>query len=356
MNEKYSVDSLNGVRVIAAVGIVLFHYNKLTGTSHWDTNFPFWNILHLLYSQGGWLVELFFLISGICFFKFYSEKIMKKDITVFQFLKKRYLKLWPLYAMTSIAVVFCQIIYKRFQGIYFENNFEVSFKQLVLNILGIARSWVENDKYPYNAPAWYLSVLFFVYIIFSILCALVGKSRKKEKNLITVSAGLVVIATYIRWKEMQFPIINVEMCRGIQCFFMGGLIHFWLKHEKGRLYLNSIWIELIMLIGLTIVKVFAGEKFHWNIWVPLALFPFLVISCLKVKWIYDILKLPIFEKMNTISYEMYLVQYPVFIIFKLIGDRMGVNYYSKIIWLTFWLLLIASSICLRKIEKIQKKC
>lgn len=43
MKEKkfYNLDSLNGLRGIAALIIVLFHYNKLTGTAHSDVNFPF---------------------------------------------------------------------------------------------------------------------------------------------------------------------------------------------------------------------------------------------------------------------------------------------------------------------------
>ena len=42
MKEKkfYNLDSLNGLRGIAALIIVLFHYNKLTGTAHSDDGRP----------------------------------------------------------------------------------------------------------------------------------------------------------------------------------------------------------------------------------------------------------------------------------------------------------------------------
>ena len=104
MKEKkfYNLDSLNGLRGIAALIIVLFHYNKLTGTAHSDVNFPFFRILKIGYTQGGWLVELFFMISGICFYAFYAKKFLDKKVTIGEFLIKRYIKLLNIPAFVSV--------------------------------------------------------------------------------------------------------------------------------------------------------------------------------------------------------------------------------------------------------------
>lgn len=48
----YDLEVLNGLRVIVAFMIVLFHYNKLTGGSHAAINLPLYSVLKIAYVNG----------------------------------------------------------------------------------------------------------------------------------------------------------------------------------------------------------------------------------------------------------------------------------------------------------------
>lgn len=334
----YDLDALNGLRVIAAFMVVLFHYNKLTGGSHADVNFPFYSVLKIAYVNGGLMVEMFFLISGLCLYMFYSERLIKREITVIDFLKKRFLKLYPLYILTTIITVGLQYVYFKVNGIYFENNFNGSWRYLLLNLLGIARGWYENNTYPYNAPAWYVSVLFFVYIVFGTICYISSRGRRMKTKLIVLTLIGMSVGILLRWKEMQYAIFNVEIGRGLQSFFLGGLICLVIEKissikDKRRM----IWCAtVVFLIGTIFIAIRRENVFENFSYLPLFLLPYIVIISMFNRYVRKILTVKIFKKLNGITYEIFLLQYPVFILFKLIGDGMGVNYYSLVVWILFW--------------------
>lgn len=345
-NEKiFDLDALNGIRVIAAFLIVVFHYNKLTGGPHTDRNFPFYSVLKIAYVDGGLMVEMFFLISGLCLYKFYSERLLKKKITVIEFLKKRFLKLYPLYITTTIMTIGLQQVYFKVNGVYFENNFDRSWKYLAFNFLGIARGWYENETYPYNAPAWYVSVLLFIYLVFAIICYISSKKEQIKVKLTVLTVLGMSVGTLIRWKEMQYPIFNVEMGRGLQSFFLGGLIYLLIeKISSNRAKRKMLWCVTGIFLTSTICIIIRQENiFEKTSFFSMIFFPYIVVIAISNPFIRKILTLKILRELNGITYEIFLLQYPIFILFKLIGDRIGFNYYSLVIWFLFWAVLL--SVC-----------
>lgn len=356
MKEKkfYNLDSLNGLRGIAALIIVLFHYNKLTGTAHSDVNFPFFRILKIGYTQGGWLVELFFMISGICFYAFYAKKFLDKKVTIGEFLIKRYIKLCPLYIITTIITVICQFLHKVLHGVYFENNLDLSFRSVLLNLLGIARGWFDNASYPYNAPAWFLSVLFFVYILFSVICSVSAIMDKyKEKVLLILTGICMGLGVIIRAENLQYAVFNVEIGRGLGSFFGGGILYYILEktNKSGQKNRLIIWSSLIFAAGSMTNSVLVNSRFEEIVWIPFVLFPYIIICSVSLNRMAEILECTVFMKLSRLSYYIYLMQYPIFILFKLVGEHLEWNYYSIFIWLMFWLSLISASFFVAYIDK-----
>ncbi len=96
---------LNVLKLLSAIIIVIFHYNKFTGTLHCDTNFPFYKLLKIFYNYGGNFVELFFIISGFTFFAVYSKKIENGEISSKEFAVKRISRLFPLYWFTTFSII-----------------------------------------------------------------------------------------------------------------------------------------------------------------------------------------------------------------------------------------------------------
>lgn len=348
MNNRncYNFDALKGLRVIGAFIIVLFHYNKLTSTSHMDLSFPFYRALKFPYMYGGILVENFFLISGICFYQFYSERIMEGRVSVRVFLKKRCLKLWPLYIVTTIMTLILQLIHFRFFGNYFEDNFRIETKYIILNFLGIARGWYENYSYPYNAPAWFLSVLVLMYILFSMICMIAGMvNSHKNEALYVLTVLLLVSGLIFRHKNYQYKLINTEMGRGLSCFFLGGVLFFILNKADTIRKKKVLMIHMsLFCIGVSLVMKFYGKNLLNNAnYMSMVVFPTIIILSIVSESLGNILSSVTFMQLDKITYEIYLMQYPYFILWRILGNIFELNFYSISFWLVFWMGLLAGS-------------
>lgn len=341
-----NVNALNGLRVIGAFVIVLFHYNKLTLTPHNDGQFPFYNILEFSYVYGGIFVELFFSISGFCFYKFYSDRIMNGRISAKNFLKKRVFKLWPLYIVTTIVTVLLQILYFNITGNYFENNFNYQWKYIILNFLGIARGWYENYTYPYNAPAWFLSVLILMYVSFFVICYVSGKGKNQRNKILFMLTCLGCgIGVLFRYKNFQYGLINVEVGRGLQSFFLGGVI-FLIIEWANTIKKKNVLLVIVSVIcfGVGVIIKCQGKNLVYNIfYIPLIVFPTIMFWSLLSKVLGHILCNVILMKLDKITYEIYLVQYPYFILMNLLGNILSLNFYSVGFWLLFWVGLLGIS-------------
>lgn len=339
----YDLDALNIWRILAAIGIVIFHYNKLTGTAHTNPAFPYYNLLENVYVHGGYFVELFFLISGFCFFKFYSSRIIERKISLTEFMKRRLCKLYPLYIVTTILTVIMQLLYMREYGNYFEEGINVSVKYILLNVFMIGRGWYENTTYPYNAPAWFLSVLLMMYLLFFGICWIAGYKKKKRIVLYGLMVCLCIAGIFIQYQKFQYALINVEMGRGMTGFFLGGVLYFVIEKQtrcnrkKRMLLVTSIYFLLMTGIGI-----WKGELLFGNVYyVSLVLFPTTLCMSVMCEGLGKIGKIQMIKRASEMTYEIYLIQYPYFIFFKMLGDSLRWDFYSREIWSLFFLGLLA---------------
>lgn len=325
MREKIkSIDYLKG---IMAVGIVLFHYTVLTDTSHNDINFPLYDILRVFYNSnyGNVLVEMFFLISGFCFFHFYSENIKNEKINGKTFFLKRFFRLYPLYIFTTVVVAVLQLIYNKINGRYFGAGVDFSAMNIVLNILCMSRGYVTNEIYPYNGPAWFINVLIIDYFLFFII----SKYIKNVNKRLGVIGGLIILGLTLKFFNFQFPIFNVEVGRGLTNFFMGGIIEY-IYNKKHIQIVSLLIIACAFFLNLT--------SYYY---IVLLLFPsLLILLILNDKYIPDI---KILKYLGKISFSMYLIHYCYMGLIKILPYKF--NYYDISFFVFFWIgLLLISGI------------
>lgn len=102
-------EALDIIRFVCSLCVVLFHYNQFTKTNHDDTCFPFFNVLGGVYVNGWRCVEFFFLLSGFTFFLVYERVLCNKEISLIEYLKRRFIRIFPLYYFSTIVAV---IIYQ----------------------------------------------------------------------------------------------------------------------------------------------------------------------------------------------------------------------------------------------------
>ena len=338
MIEKRENVYFNYLKGIAAISIVLFHYNKLTDTLHNNELFPFYNILEIAYVKGGNLVEFFFMLSGVLFFMNYEKRLVDGAISGKAFFLRRIMKLYPLYLITTAVTFVLQIIHYSTNGFFFDHVRESIFfncKYLLLNIIGISSQWFSaREPYPINSPAWYLSVSFFVYILFAVLCRTVKNDILRR----TICFALSIIGYILIVKNISFPFLNIDMGRGISCFFIGGMSYLiWNQVHQRK---NK---PLSILIMSASVFIFISLCLFNNLYlVMLIRYISVIIFCLTlntfVSWNCRLL-----NELGKISFSIYLWQFPYMCAIKILIRNIDI-FYTKIFFVLFWSVLLVLSI------------
>jgi peptidoglycan/LPS O-acetylase OafA/YrhL len=125
-------EALDGLRGVAAVGVMLYHIGGWTGRP--------W-----LVSHGYLAVDFFFCLSGFVLAHAYG----RREIGWLGFLRQRLIRLWPLIALTMLAGAMVIIQHR-----------ERVPEWLALGLLMIPRLWTEESGFapifPLNPPAWSL--------------------------------------------------------------------------------------------------------------------------------------------------------------------------------------------------------
>ncbi|ADG10109.1 acyltransferase [Caulobacter segnis] len=125
-------EALDGLRGVAAVGVMLYHIGSWTGR-------------HGLVPHGYLAVDFFFCLSGFVLAHAYG----RREIGWLGFMRQRLIRLWPLIALTMLLGATVIIQHReRVPG------------WLGLGLLMIPRAWTSDDGFsplfPLNPPAWSL--------------------------------------------------------------------------------------------------------------------------------------------------------------------------------------------------------
>lgn len=331
------LDALDGLRGIAALIIALFfHYKKfLPGVS--IDEFPLSGIFEYLYKDGAICVELFFMMSGFIFFRFYFQKVSEHKIKVESFFGKRIVRLFPLYLITSAVVVIIQKIIDIFMNTYFNTQFPADIKHKVLNLFGLGFGWLDNQVYPYNPPAWSISVELLLYIIFFVLVWFAGKNKDKLYSVMLGLIALGVVAIHFSW---SYPMVNRETGRGLACFFIGCLVS--KADEVINKYHISVFKKLIW-IASTLLILFA---FHdYNLAYVLVIFPSVILLTLNLFTANKVLSSKPLVYLGKISYSIYMWHYPVMAALWFLSKQFGLlDFRTPLALAVYTLVLLAVSV------------
>lgn len=166
MTEKTRFYALDGIRGLAAISILLFHY-----TEHNDLNW---------FKAAPMAVDLFFILSGFVVMHGYGDRILQ-GMGLGHFLRQRLLRLWPLY-MVGLVTGLIAIILR--QGVGCGLMVSAALNSFMLP--DFSHLFEGNSKgielFPFNWPAWSLffevavNIAFFAYVTirrktdFRVLC------------------------------------------------------------------------------------------------------------------------------------------------------------------------------------------
>lgn len=315
------------VKVIATIGILLHHYQQeaITITGKNVHGFPI-NFYGGSFNWG-YLVELFFLLSGF-FMLPYIEKIYN-GLTFYQFYTRRAARLLPLVAVSSVFCAAVLLLYdKIYVGAYYGTD--PSIFGVVIQALGIQAGWAFKNPY-LNNPTWYCSVLMLCYLIFF---AIVYWSRRLRISpcygfVFMIFLGCSVytyksqLPSFNTPSELQVPFLDSLAHRGFYSFFAGVLLAMLMP--RFRKWRGTFWA------GLVFLAVFAAAYYKKDgnlqympflltflvypvILLLLEAFPFRIIS-----------SFPFWEGWAKISYSAFIWHFPMYVLLYNIIKMLGMD-------------------------------
>ncbi len=271
------INSIQILRIVAAFGVVMAHY-ELFGLR-----------------AGGFGVDIFFIISGfiIAFVVNYSTKV---------FMKKRIARVVPLYAFATLLTTALALIKPEW------------FKNVIVNSEAVIKSLLYipyriESSGPILSLGWTLNNEMFFYIIMAICILLV-----KNKKYLALICGLIVLVIFVILNLIQTDsyILNFYASGLLPEFVMGILAYFiwkYLKKNENKTTQNLlIGLAIVSLIFMIYVDLTGEFKvISRNIWRGIPSF-FVVLGTLMCeKYINSESKFTkFFVEMGDASYVMYL--------------------------------------------------
>ena len=168
-SERY--EGIDGLKAYAIIGIALMHV--LANGEYGIGGFVFERLIPSFTN----LVFLFMMVSGFGMCCGYYQKIIDQKISVEDFYRKRYIKIWPYFALLC-ALDFIMSPSR-------ESLFEV-FANLTL-----CQGLLPNAKFSVIGVSWTLAVIFVFYMLFPFFCFLIGNKKR--------AWGVAVAALVFNW-------------------------------------------------------------------------------------------------------------------------------------------------------------
>lgn len=226
------------LRAVAATLVVWIHAQELIAGQN---AIPDWAET---FGYGG--VDMFFVISGFIMVR----TTQGKNIGPFTFMKKRMLRILPMYYVFTLSTVFAaMLIPEAF------NSTRAEFSQIAKSMLFIPFEKTEGRVYPLYYLGWTLNFEMLFYAIFSLSLFLAKPAR-----LLAITAVLIALAA-VGSKVVNLTDYGVTAyfyTRPILLDFVFGMFIAWLFSTKARVVGPAPWC---LLIAGTIWFVFGGVLF-----------------------------------------------------------------------------------------------
>jgi peptidoglycan/LPS O-acetylase OafA/YrhL len=195
---------LTGVRLVAAVWVVLFHVYLANGDRLGAEHPVVDALVGPVASQGDLGVDLFFLLSGFVLAHNYLARLGTRPSVrnVASFLWLRLSRIWPLYMIAILGGGL--LLWLRLQWWGTTPNVALSWRRLVEQVFMVQQWSAPNvPNTSWTGPAWSISAEWLAYLAFPALAVVVwGVRRRAGRRATGVLAVLVLVPTLV-WTTMS---------------------------------------------------------------------------------------------------------------------------------------------------------
>jgi exopolysaccharide production protein ExoZ len=288
--------SIQGLRAIAALLVVMFHYAETFASlqKFGVAQIPNWNLM----TFGGIGVPIFFVISG---FVIGLQRTEPGAAGVYDFCARRVARIVPLYWTATLAIC----AYSVATTIWLDfDDAPFSLGQLALSLVFLAGS---NGILTVIGPGWTLEYEMFFYLMFGgiVVSELAGSRLRSE----IILGAFFVVLVFLNWILPGHSLL--EFCGRPFIFeFCGGLV-------IARIYRAPAvarWSTVYLLTGVALAAV---SVFPWQSWELVSLLwfgcgAFLVLGCVtsEIKG-RCLMGGAIFQALGAASYAIYLLHMPL---------------------------------------------
>ena len=164
-------EGIDGLKAYAIIGIALMHV--LANGEYGIGGFVFERLIPSFTN----LVFLFMMVSGFGMCCGYYQKIIDQKISIEDFYKKRYIKIWPYFALLCVL----GLVMSPDKGSMFD----------VFANLTLCQGLLPNAKISVIGVSWTLAVIFVFYMLFPFFCFLIGNKKR--------AWGVAVVALVFNW-------------------------------------------------------------------------------------------------------------------------------------------------------------
>lgn len=324
---NYSLDIL---KFLATIFIIFSHYQQSFGIYFYDKiNFFngdfYW----------GYMVELFFILSGIFTYK-YIDKITE-ETKLKNFFFKKYLRFLPLILITGLACLSFEI----YNLIKYKISFPFSIFTTITSLLGITRWFTTNIMI--NNPIWYISVLLLCYILFFVVTKFAKKKNIPPNKFYIVIVFLsLIIRTVLMATNFSIPFISEYIMRGYSPFFLGLILAE--LYEKTYFQNKKITI-IICLTAILSFVIFYYKIINWAFF-PLCYLVFpAIITLLKNERIEKLFNIKILSCLGGISFNSFMWHVFVIKMLQFISSFYDIKIYNFSIMLITTIITLFIGLC-----------
>lgn len=238
LNSTHQLFRLDVIRLVASIGIVLFHIQYYTKASIGDV---------VDNTRFALLVDLFFVISGVVISHVYGSFIETADDALV-FLKRRIARLGPLHWLTAALFLVVNLVCLAWLQQVGIKPQEVGC--LVSNF-SLTHSFSGCKPLSLNWPSWSISAEIVAYVCFALFCVLIPARRRSlvAATIIAAAIALIVLQFWSPrpWYKWTF---DGGALRALPSFFLGLLLQ-TLRQRLVRLPVPPYTWAVLMICGLT---------------------------------------------------------------------------------------------------------
>ncbi|WP_131828529.1 acyltransferase family protein, partial [Enterobacter kobei] len=308
MNVKSFREDINGLRALAVLSVVAFHYSDQSIT-------------------GGFAgVDVFFVISGFLMTSIIFRGLESNTFSIWSFLKARAKRIVP--ALTAVVTLMLIAGYLCFDA----SSYQLVGKHALSSLTFVSNFIYQSEAGYFDTESkgkallhtWSLSVEWQFYILYPIVIYALSRiiSLKSLKLVILVSA--LVSFTWCAYITMRDPVSSYFMLYSRAWEMMLGGIAFIYPikcSDNRKKYIEIVGLGIILLSLLTI-----NESIPWPGYI--ALLPvFGAYLCILANNKESVFSGYLIRKVGLWSYSIYLVHWPVLVILHKLDIQVAFQWY-----------------------------